>query len=63
MLFLRIVQGGCVLLAVYLVCLAVFRSGLIAALGVLAGCVIWAFVDRRLAEDEPRDPPFGGNSI
>jgi len=63
MLFLRIVPGISFLLAVYLVCLVVFQSRFIAALGVFAGCVIWAFVDRRLADDEPRDPPFGGNSI
>jgi len=62
-LFLRIVPGVSFLLAVYLVCLSVFQSRLIAALGVFTGCVIWAFVDWRLTEDEPRDPPFGGNSI
>ena len=63
MLFLRIVPGVSFLLAVYLVSLAVFQSRFAAVVGVVAGCIIWAFVDRRLADDEPRDPPFGGNSI
>ena len=63
MFFLRIVPGVSFLLAVYLVCLAVFQSRLIAVLGVLAGCVIWAFIDRRIEPDDPQDPPFGGNVI
>ncbi len=63
MLFLRIVPGASFLLAVYLVCLAVFQSRFIAVLGVFAGCVIWAFVDRRITPDEPPDPPYGGNVI
>lgn len=63
MLFLRIVPGTSFLFAVYLVCLAVSQSRFIAAIGVFAGCVIWAFVDRRITSDEPPDPPFGGNVI